>query len=71
MLVLVAREIQIEGQTEDDVSVARLWCTRAQLNAMCQWGLEVASQGRLICGNCGEPMDPEGHFCPKRNGYKH
>jgi len=31
----------------------------------------VAGQGRPICGNCGEPIDPEGHFCPKRNGHKH
>lgn len=77
MLVLVAREIEVEGQegaspeTEGGGSVARLWCTRSQLRAMCHWGLEIASRGRKICGNCGQPIDPEGHFCPKRNGHKH
>jgi predicted amidophosphoribosyltransferase len=38
---------------------------------MCRWGVEIATRGRPICGNCGEPIDPEGHFCPKRNGHKH
>ena len=25
--------------------------------------------GRLPCPNCGQPLDPTGHFCPRRNGY--
>ena len=66
-LVLIARELESE---DDGGEVARFWCTRAQLRAMCFWGLEVASLGRPICGNCGEPKDPEGHFCPKSNGHK-
>ncbi len=71
LLVLVAREIQAEGEDLDAGDVARFWCTRSQLRSMCAWGLEVASRGRPICGNCGQPIDPEGHFCPKRNGHKH
>ncbi len=66
-VVLVARELADETQESE---VIRFWCSRSQLRAMCQWGLEVASQGRPICGNCGEPKDPEGHFCPKSNGHK-
>lgn len=66
-LVLVAREL-IDEEAESEV--VRFWCTRSQLRAMCYWGLEVASRGRPICGNCGEPKDPEGHFCPKSNGHK-
>lgn len=71
LLVLVAREIQSEGDESEEGSVARFWCTRSQLRSMCTWGLEVASRGRPICGNCGQPVDPAGHFCPKRNGHKH
>ena len=66
-LVLVARQLDSEGEGSE---VVRFWCTRSQLRAMCTWGLEVASQGRPICGNCGEPKDSEGHFCPKSNGHK-
>jgi uncharacterized repeat protein (TIGR03847 family) len=69
-IVVVARELQPEGADPDQASVARFWCTRDQLRAMCQHGLDVASRGRPICGNCGEPIDPEGHFCPRSNGHK-
>ncbi len=71
LLVLVAREIQADDNDPEAADVARFWCTRSQLRSMCAWGLEVASRGRPICGNCGQPIDPEGHFCPKRNGHKH
>jgi uncharacterized repeat protein (TIGR03847 family) len=70
-MVLVAREIQPEGADPEQAAVARFWCSRPQLRAMCHWGLEIANRGRPICGNCGEPIDPAGHFCPKRNGHKH
>lgn len=71
LLVLVAREIQLEGSEIEDPSVARFWCTRSQIRSLCSWGVDVAERGRPICGNCGRPIDPEGHFCPKRNGHKH
>jgi len=71
MVVLVAREIQADDEDEDNKAVARFWCTRSQLWAMCQWGLDIASRGRPICGNCGQPIDTDGHFCAKRNGHKH
>lgn len=74
LAVLVAREIQTgENELEDpeDASVVRFWCTRSQLYAMGRWGLEVSGRGRPVCPYCGQPMDPSGHFCPKRNGHKH
>jgi uncharacterized repeat protein (TIGR03847 family) len=71
LLVLVAREIQLPDEDPEEASSARFWCTRSQLRRMCHWGLSLADRGRPICGNCGEPIDPEGHFCPKRNGHKH
>lgn len=71
MLVLVAREIQPPDADPEQAAVARFWCSRGQLRRMCHWALDLASRGRPICGNCGQPIDPEGHFCPKRNGHKH
>jgi uncharacterized repeat protein (TIGR03847 family) len=73
LAVLVVREIQTgeEEITEEEISVVRFWCTRSQLYAMGKWGLEVSSRGRPTCPYCGQPLDPEGHFCPKRNGHKH
>lgn len=71
LVVLVARQALGEGEDPAEAAVARFWCTRSQLRAMCHWSMEVASRGRPICPQCGEPMDPEGHFCPKRNGHQH
>jgi uncharacterized repeat protein (TIGR03847 family) len=71
LMVLVVREVQTEGQEAEEAGVVRYWCTRSQLQALCRWGLEVSEHGRPICPQCGEPMDPEGHFCPKKNGHKH
>jgi uncharacterized repeat protein (TIGR03847 family) len=71
MVVLVAREMLAEGQDAEESGVVRFWCTRSQVRALGHWGLEVANRGRPICPQCGEPMDPAGHFCPKKNGHKH
>jgi len=30
---------------------------------------EVVAQGRPVCPLCGQPMDPDGHFCPRANGH--
>jgi uncharacterized repeat protein (TIGR03847 family) len=71
LIVLVVRELLGEDRDPEDAAVVRFWCTRAQVRAMALWGNEVASRGRPICPQCGEPMEPEGHFCPKKNGHKH
>jgi uncharacterized repeat protein (TIGR03847 family) len=71
LVVLIARELIPEEESEREPDTVRFWCTRSQLRAMCRWGMEVAARGRPICPQCGQPMEPEGHFCPKRNGHKH
>ncbi|BCY18141.1 MAG: DUF3090 domain-containing protein [Chloroflexi bacterium] len=71
MVILVAREILGDELDQEEASVVRLWCTRSQIMALCAWGLEVTGRGRPLCPQCGLPMEPEGHFCPKKNGHKH
>lgn len=71
LLILIARELIAEDQDAEEASVVRFWCTRSQLRAMSNWGIEIASRGRPLCPQCREPMDPEGHFCPKKNGHNH
>ncbi len=70
LVVLVTRELLPEGDEPGEADVVRFWCSRSQIRAMCHWGMEVSSRGRPLCPQCGQPMDPEGHFCPKRNGHK-
>lgn len=65
-LVLVAYEL-VEEEAEEPNAVS-FWLTRAQAETLIPHITEVVQAGRPICGNCGQPIDPEGHFCPKRNG---
>jgi uncharacterized repeat protein (TIGR03847 family) len=70
-LLMVVREVVGEGGSVEDAAEAYCWCTRDQIRRLARWGVELARRGRPICGNCGNPIDPEGHFCPRRNGHKH
>jgi uncharacterized repeat protein (TIGR03847 family) len=72
LVALELREgVEAPEASSDDLQVARLWCTRSQIRSMANWGIEIASRGRPTCPQCGEPMDPAGHFCVKKNGHKH
>lgn len=31
---------------------------------------ELIAAGRPACPFCGQPIDPEGHICPRSNGYR-
>ena len=67
-LVLVAQELA-EPEESDRAWVARFWATRGQMRALSQHIKQVIAQGRPICPLCNQPIDPDGHFCPKSNGH--
>jgi uncharacterized repeat protein (TIGR03847 family) len=71
LVVLSVRELLTEESEPDSAAVIRFWCTRDQVRMMARWGAEIIQRGRPICPQCGAPMEPEGHFCPKKNGHKH
>ena len=67
MLIVVAQELADES---DEMSVARFWATRAQMKALSEHSLHVVEAGRPKCPLCGRSIDPDGHFCPRRNGHQ-
>ena len=71
MVIILAREVVMEGGDPQEVAEVRFWCSLAQVTRLVEWSREVISRGRPLCPQCGQPMDPEGHFCPKKNGHKH
>jgi len=71
LMVVQAREILVEGKDAEQMGIIRFWCSRSQVRSLARWSVEVINRGRPICPQCGEPMDPGGHFCPKKNGHKH
>ena len=66
---LIAREVPL-GYEETGGEV-HFWCTRDQIRSLISWGAEVANRGRPLCVQCGQPEDPAGHFCSRKNGHKH
>lgn len=70
-IVLVAYELQAEEDEDEDPDVVSFWATRTQIKTFIKHAYEVVRAGRPICGNCGQPIDPDGHFCPNRNGHRH
>ena len=73
LMVLIAQEFGKEDHEDEDESEAitvRIWATSLQMLQMANHGEEQVSRGRPICGNCMQPIDSKGHFCPKSNGHK-
>jgi uncharacterized repeat protein (TIGR03847 family) len=68
-LVVIAYEL-LDEDDESRPSVARFWATLAQMRAFGIHGQEVVAAGRPTCAMCGEAMDPDGHFCPRKNGHR-
>ena len=69
VIIAEAWRQQGEGNGEDEVLVVRFWATRRQMAALSEHALNVVAAGRPTCPMCGEPIDPQGHFCPRRNGH--
>jgi len=67
LLVLVIQGIPSEP--EEEPQVARFWASPEQMRAFSRVAKEIVAQGRPLCPLCQQPMDPEGHLCPRRNGH--
>jgi uncharacterized repeat protein (TIGR03847 family) len=66
-MVLVVQEALLEEGKE--AALARFWATLGQMRALSRQAKEVVAKGRPICPLCQQPIDPEGHFCPRGNGH--
>lgn len=67
-VVLVAYELVEEGI---DPNMVSFWATPEQIQTLIPHIHTTVKSGRPLCGNCGEPIDADGHFCPRRNGHAH
>lgn len=60
-----------EGQAEveaNEVVIVKL--DPAYARSFVRRANTVVSAGRPPCQFCGNPLDPEGHLCPRANGFK-
>jgi len=68
MVVLVAEEIT-DDEAAESGRKARFAANPGQMAALSRRAMAAVTAGRPVCELCGEPMEPEGHFCPRRNGH--
>jgi len=71
VVVLFVKELLTEEDDPESGAVVRFWVTRTQVRKLARWGVEIVARGRPLCPQCGQPMEAEGHFCPKKNGHRH
>jgi uncharacterized repeat protein (TIGR03847 family) len=70
-VVIFTKELLTEEDEPESAAQIRFWATRSQMRKLARWGADVVNRGRPLCPQCGQPMEPEGHFCPKKNGHLH
>lgn len=70
-VVVYTKELLTEEAEPESAAQVRFWATRTQMRRLARWGQDVSQRGRPVCPQCGQPMEPEGHFCPKKNGHMH
>ncbi len=63
--VAPADETEVEAS---EVLIVKL--EPAYARSFVQRAHNVVSAGRPPCQFCGNPLDPEGHLCPRANGFK-
>ena len=57
-----------EEQTDEPESVS-FWITLAQAEELSEESLKICAAGRPTCFLCGQPINPDGHVCPRANGH--
>ena len=64
----VGEDVVLEDQ-EDAPDALRVFLTLAEARDFAQHAQRIVAAGRPPCPLCGNPLDPEGHICPRLNGY--
>lgn len=85
MVVEAQAVVELEADSDEDLAEAeerllqddengppmlRVRISGAMARAFAKRALEVVNAGRPPCPLCSLPLDPEGHVCPRQNGYR-
>ena len=62
------RETEEERPEEDAESIS-FWITLNQASELSEESLRICAAGRPNCFLCGQPINSDGHVCPRANGH--
>src|SRR5436305_7526715 len=58
------------GSAEFTGDLLRVRLTPQAARSFAKRALRVVAAGRPPCPLCGNPLDPQGHICPRQNGHR-
>jgi uncharacterized repeat protein (TIGR03847 family) len=61
----------VDADDTDDSDLLRVRLDVPGALAFAQRALGLVAAGRPPCPFCGQPLNPEGHICTRRNGFMH
>jgi uncharacterized repeat protein (TIGR03847 family) len=67
--ILVEAAELLEEDSAEEAASARFRIGRAQARGFVERAQELMRAGRPTCPLCSQPMDPDGHVCPRKNGH--
>jgi uncharacterized repeat protein (TIGR03847 family) len=59
-----------DAESDDVGEVLEVHLSAADARAFAKRAGSVVSAGRPSCPFCGNPLDPQGHVCPRANGFR-
>jgi uncharacterized repeat protein (TIGR03847 family) len=59
-----------EDDDEDGPDILRVRISALAAREFVARAVRVLASGRPPCPLCGQPLDPQGHLCPRRNGHR-
>jgi uncharacterized repeat protein (TIGR03847 family) len=67
----IAATMQAVFEADDDEGpdVLRVRLTADSARSFVVRATRIVASGRPPCPLCGQPLDPQGHICPRRNGH--
>lgn len=63
--------VEIVSDDEAGPDLVRVHIPATEALVFAARAARVVAAGRPPCPLCGQPLDPQGHICPRRNGYLH
>ena len=63
-------EAVVLDDTEEGPDAVRVFLSPSAARAFAERANRVVGAGRKPCPLCAEPLDPDGHICPRQNGYR-
>lgn len=61
---------ELADDAAEGPTTLRMWLTAEQARAFSHRARSLVAAGRPDCPFCNQPIDPEGHICPRANGFR-